>query len=307
MADPGRPFTIDAAVQILDDSTGKGLAIAHHALNFLLILSPIALGPAAIPLLGLLPVTDELATIGGKLLAGLRRKKDADYVANLQRLRAAHAVLVVVAASKSLSATHRDVCRRLGLEDGRGCSLEYVEGQLRLAAEQTMPSPLRDLDLDVPGALGEPDEVDSGVERAFLAVRDAYSDVIQRSDDYLGSDDTTRASALEPIDGLETRAREEYVAGYVKLAGRFPEFYIWRQYVATTQMAAAVAQTRSFLDQYEQELRRSAERADQGFGGLEKILVDLPARGRAAQADEVLELLERNARADLERPIIDIA
>jgi hypothetical protein len=79
-------LSFKSVCELIKEEDSQLIEAADKLLGAVLVLSPIALGPAALPALGLLGVKDQLVKIAKSVYSNITKKADGDLVTRQQRM-----------------------------------------------------------------------------------------------------------------------------------------------------------------------------------------------------------------------------
>ncbi len=288
----------------------KGIIGAVDKLTGLvLVLSPIALGPQALPALTLLGTKNELfKTLQAVMKKLLARKNDP--AVREQRLAAAFCITCYAAFFEELDETMELIRNLLGAPEDRALQLnEAGLHRLKQAAKGTEEDEAAGSLDATPLALPHPAQPFSDhltqLETLYTALSTGLMRVIVEAESWSSASEDARAKAQVLIEGLSSKAQKRFQSLYLQLATTYEEFFIWsnlQEHAATRKRSIELTQT---LQAHLELTKQSKRNLDIGLAKLGKAVDLLPARLAETEANEVLTALGKAYTARNNQPIIE--
>ena len=297
----------DVRKLIEDKNIGESVFDAvDKLLGLLLVFSPIALGPAALPLLGLIEPKNELVATFKNAARKISKSDPEDYLDQASRMAAANTMLTYTAFFEAF----RHVWPRFVAEfkltdaDGEAFLSQFLQGNSPSLASLEVPLP-------------HPADLEGfGIQTR----RDAYSDMAaqlaRHADGFplmRGREDQV-SDVLAQIPPLAERL---YQAEYLGLAAEYHQFFTWtvlRDQAARDESLRQVAGSIQVLAEDQQTwfelIARAMHDQDLGFQELAKAIAQLPqlavGPGNTNSGVQVVaEELHRTYAASLCKEVID--
>lgn len=296
------------------DGDSKLIEAVDTLLGLTIICAPVALGAASVGLLSLLRVKDELTKIGQRVFRAATKKQTDDYLARLGRMRTAHGLLVYTAFFEALDkAIPKDILKRVDLqaEERRAfAERESEPGACRPKSESRTPAiaqsnPLAEVPIGFPHPTQSLQQQVESHQDLWRQLSDGFGRFIQMLAFWDDMKEKQKKDLRKTIEGIPAAAAQIFVAQYLELSRRFPDFAIWanlHQHEATSTKLSTLA---SCVREYAALWGHSRNAVDLGLEMLHQAINDLPDQASKADATGILEGLARHYAARLNDPIIE--
>ncbi len=285
------------------------IATLDHTLGALIVLSPLVLGPAFLPLLAVLGPKRQLMDILQDAVGRIRGRKTDKGWERFDHLATAHALLVHLAVAEALTeavaelapvvhgpgATALDLTY-LRLEGDTGAPPAPAGGERSRAAPSVGDELIA---LPHPTAVYERGGQAKTVARVFDLCSDAFAVQVRASDQH--AEAALQPGMDEVLAAVPERLRKSYTGLYLAKAADFPELRIWRDLA----IAEEAAEDMEAVDRRFTEVLDAVDGIDTGFARLEELVRTAPWMQGGAEAAGVVEDLRDAARADVDKPIVD--
>jgi hypothetical protein len=263
----------DVRKLIEDKSVGESVLDAvDKLLGLALVFSPLALGPAALPLLGLIEPKNELIGTFKDAARRISRSDAEDYLDQASRMAAANTMLTYTAFFEAFRQVWPRFVAELKLTDADG---EAFLSQVLLGGSPSLAS------LEVP----LPHPADLG-GLGIQVRRDAYSDMVGQLARHADRFPLTRGredQVSHVLAEIPSLAERLYRAEYLGLAAEYHQFFTWtvlRDQAAKDDSLRQVAGSIQALagDQrtWFELIARAMHARDLGFQELAKAIAQLP-------------------------------
>ena len=297
----------DVRKLIEDKSIGESVFDAvDKLLGLILVFSPIALGPAALPLLGLIEPKNELVATFKDAARKISKSDPEDYLDQASRMAAANTMLTYTAFFEAFRHVWPRFVAEFKLTDADG------EAFLSQVLQGNSPS-LASLEVPLP----HPADLEGfGIQTRHDAYSDMAAQLARHADGFplmRGREDQV-SNVLAQIPPLAERL---YQAEYLGLAAEYHQFFTWtvlRDQAAKDESLRQVAGSIQVLAEDQQTwfelIARAMHDQDLGFQELAKAVAQLPhlAVGPGnvnSGVQAVAEELHRTYAASLCNEVID--
>jgi hypothetical protein len=278
----------------------------------LIAVSPVVFGPAALPLLALIDVKNELMKLGKVVVRKLVASED-DYLGRYERMAAANCLITYTSFFEALSRTLPELTEDVELTTSEKWTLA-LQATRRLAAQA---------EGEVRQEKGGPDFTDRAVALPHPAVppdeefrqREAfYTELAKGFQAFIGGLQVWESAGSEYRSGV-TSAMEElpavavgiYQDQYLALAVEYPGFFVWAdlfEHAKTRQLSLALSE----------ELKRQLDMVAAATGSIDQGLARLSAAIKAAadmasdtgtDYDQVVRELNQVYLSNVDQPVIE--
>lgn len=227
--------------KLLDDKSPgeKALGALDTALSVIIALSPIGLGPAAMPLWTLLEPKNELVKGLREITRQFTKSRPRDYLDQARNMAAANCLLTYTAYFDALGERLPGLVRRLKLS-AEDKNLVAAGAMSKMGVEDLSSAPIA-----VPHAADRSWPSEEWRLRVGLYVKmSAALEVrLSRLDAWNALTDDQRAAAAELLtSAIPSLANEMYEAEYIGLAADFPRFFVWNVLTGQERTDALIAE-----------------------------------------------------------------
>jgi hypothetical protein len=284
---------------------------ADRLLGLTLVCSPLVLGPIAAPLLGLVAVKNELTKAGVALFNAVARKKDSDFLAHQERLKAAYTLICYTAYFEAVDRQLPSGFRsRLSLaaEDRAAIAKSYdkstqsaVSGGHASKTSSAKHGPL----VSFPHPIQSLEDQKTELKSLYAHLSQGLIDFLEKLAIWEQCPASERDEVLKSLNAVPEIALAVYEAQYSELATQFEDFGVW----ANLHEHAATREIVQRLSTYVKERAVMAAEAnnsiDIGFQKLQATVEQIPCLYDSARANDIVDALKRHYEARVNEPIIE--
>lgn len=287
-------------------------------LGLTIVCAPIALGPAALALLPILSVKNELTKIGRRVFGAATKNQGDDYLARLERMRNAYGLLVYTAFFEALDkAIPRELRKRLDLPTEEHRMLAELDSQPESASDArdalsesnatsvAHANALAEVPIGFPHPTQSLEEQTEAHQELWKQLSDGFGRFVQKLAVLNEMEEEDKQELRKTIDGLPERAAHTFVAQYVELSRKFPDFAIWANLHQHATTQAKVSKLASHVTNYIALSRHSLKTVDLGLAKLHEAITELRNQLEKGDAADILDGLARHYAARLDDPIIE--
>jgi hypothetical protein len=289
----------------------KELLPAVDKLMGLAIISlPIALGPAALPALGLLQAKDELVKLGSSLLDSITKKKDTDFIRHQERMETAYALICYTAFFDALDHDLPDDIR-----EGIALQSSEKEAFARHAAEDTCDSVDRVSKVDpdaeaeaplpkipYPHPAESPKAQEERLSALYSGMAHGFLDFVKSLSYWEELKEADKKRVATALAKVEKDAIRFYRLQYGDLCRQSTSFSIWanlNEHQLTKKQVAQLSDTVKNL------YAMSQKSIDIGFGQLQEVVRSIPKTLEVHQATQIAEALGKHYQARIDELIVE--
>lgn len=275
--------------------------------GLVLVLSPIALGPSALPALGLLGAKNELTTLGKEGLKRLQKESNAAKLSRYELLSSAYVLICYTAffeaVDEVLPQIHRDF-KLTGNERLIVTEAALLKLQTQVAEATQAGTDAAAYPIDLPHPTSTIEEDAANLSRLYNLMSHGFRRFVEglRGWDEAEEHERDKISAL--ISGLPDRARVLYRGQYLALCADYNEFCVWSNLheheLTRAKLDSLSAEVKAVL-----RMRAQAETSiDLGLTQVENSLRELRAAVPRPAGSLILTDLAKTYSAAVEAPII---
>lgn len=291
---------------------GKLLEAADKLMSAAMLLSPLAIGPAALPVLGLLKAKEEVVRLGHSLLKAITSRKTSDYLSRSANLQAAYGLICVTAFFEAFD--------RLAPSDLRDGIELLPQEKARLAGAHKARQPGREKDhsageakgrgvLDTPLPFPHPvltfAEQMAHLEPIYKSMTNGLGELLKSLAVWEDADERGKASIRTMLEELPKLSLDCFEAQYFELARVFPDFFIWSRLHEQKGLGAKLKGISKHVRQHALLLAEGEKRIDVGFSRLHKLVLGIPDHFQKVEAENIVEGLRRHYERMVQAPIIE--
>lgn len=289
----------------------KLLKAVDNLLGFALICSPAVLGPAAVALLPMLAVKDELTKIGQSVFEKLTKKKDEDYLLRYETMRAAYGLLVFTSFFDALDARIPDTLRQeiKLLDSGKvflvkdGVKSSSVDKQ-REACEIHDAS-VSTVTLVFPHPTETFTEQCQRQAKLWKQMSQGFLEFVQKLAFWEQANKKEQAILLAGLDKIEEEAAKRFEAQYFELARKFEDFAVWANLQSHKRAKALIGELSDYVKKHADLSAATEKHIDVGFTKLRQAVLSIPEVLRVEQAAEISDSFNKYYQARINEPIIE--
>ncbi len=287
--------------------------LVDKILGLAIICAPLALGPDAFPLLGLLAAKNELTKIGTSVFKKFVGKKDTDFLSHQQRMATAYGLICFTSFFEALDREIPSALRnglQLLPEEKRRISEKAIR---ELEAKKPQPR-IRGGGRSAPShpvSISLPHPVETFADQKYR-LNDLYNHMTERLLEFFEAlavwddlKDPEKSTALEALKKLPGVALKCFEAQYFELAAKYPDFGIWANFQKHAETTEFIKTLSNSVQDVIAQRQKAAAVIDVGFANLHEAVLAIPKSIAAARATEVVEGLRRYYQARIDDPIID--
>lgn len=265
-----------------------------------IICSPLVLGPAALPLFGLLGVKNQMVTLGKKLFQKLTSKHGKDYLARMERMERAYGLICYTAFFDTLDKLLPDDLRnRINLqsqEEGRKLENNEIDELLT-----TLQGPLNE-PLSFPHPTSSLEDLESQLTKLYQHMAKNFGEYVNKMSLFEELEEKESDNFVKLIKKLPKDAIKRFEGQYYELARKYEDFRIWIE----IKEKRADQKTRSnHMKEYMSLARHSDEKMDIGFSKLQQTVLAMPDIFQEVKAKHVVEALRNRYEHIIEQPLIE--
>lgn len=281
-----------------------------------IVCAPIALGPAGVGLLSILAAKNELTKIGRLVFRAATKKQGDDYFARLERMRTAHGLLVYTAFFESLDKSIPDKLRkRVDLKAEERRALAGQDSRPELDPRDAIPacnataiaqsSPLAEFSIGFPHPTQSLQEQIEAHQELWKQLSDGFWRFLQMLAVWDEMKEDERKRLRKTIDELPDIAARTFVAQYLELSRKFPDFAIWANLHQHATTQRKVSKLATHVSDYIALSRHSQKAVDLGLARLCEAITELRDQVQMGDASNILDGLARYYAARLDDLIIE--
>ncbi len=283
-----------------------------------IVCAPAILGPAGLAVLPLLAAKNELTKLGQRLFRAVTKNNDRNYLARLRRMQAAHGLLVYTAFFEALDETiPEDLRKGIDLEAETRRLLAGRSFPTRSAADRsdalppsdlrapTPSSPLTERPISFPQPNQSLEEQTHEYQDLWKQLAASFWRFVQMLAAWEDLKQEHKSGFRLAVDQLPARAAQHFVAQYVELSRKFPDFAIWANLHQHGIAQAKLTDLARHVTDYFQIASDSQKGLDLGLAKLHGAIAELQERVGVGGASDILEGLAHHYAARLDDPIIE--
>jgi len=265
-----------------------------------LIFTPVALGPAFLPLLSMLTVKDRIFNLGRAIVKFVTKQSEPSYVDRAEQIKIAYGLICFTAYFEALSERlPHEIVKEL-----HDALTEIKKNQSEALTEED-PSLSSGFDRELPFA----DENLSHIElkkmlnKFYQNTSNQFLKNIQESN-YLKKNGKKRETKINKVksafESIPKRALEIYEAQYIDLGCTFSDYGFFMQIREFDALQIKSLKNETYIKQILQRIGTF----DVGMNKLATLLHNLPSTLRAMESNEIVEQMRVKYRAEIEKPLI---
>ncbi len=285
-------------------------------LGLTLVCAPIALGPAGVGLLSLISAKNELTKIGRQLFSAATKKQQDDYFARFERMRTAHGLLVFTAFFEALDKAISDKLRKridlraeerlIVVRQGAQSEADSRDAILPSSAVAVAQSnPLAEIAIGFPHPTQSLQDQTEAHQELWKQLSEGFWRFVQMLAVWDEMPEKERHALRKAINGLPEKAAHTFVAQYLELSRKFPDFAIWANLHQHVTTQSKVSELAIQVTDYIAVSRYSLKAVDLGLAKLYQAIVELCDQSAKGEAADILAALARHYAARLDDPIIE--
>jgi energy-coupling factor transporter ATP-binding protein EcfA2 len=304
-----KDLTFKEVCKFLKEEDGSLIDAVDKLLGAAIVLSPVILGPAALPILGLLGAKGELTKLGKSLFEKVIAKKEADYLSRMERMRMAYGLICFTAFFEALDRLLPDNLRKkISLQPAE--KNRIVEHATRCAEEEqtTLEIPKEgflDVPLPFPHPVASYEEQMEPLGQLYNHMAKGFQNFVDKQAVMEEVDEETTVQIRKTINELPETALKYFEAQYLELARIYPDFCIWSRLHEHKTIQGKLKIVTDYQKYHASLLAESEKKIDVGFDRLHETVSAIPNQYKAVEAANVVEGLRRHYEARINDPIIE--
>lgn len=285
-------------------------------LGLTILCAPVALGPAGLGLISILSAKNELTKVGRRILDTATKKQGDDYFARLERMRTAHGLLVYTAFFDALDGALPDDLRKkidLCAEEKRVLAAKGSAAETP-AVGSTLPTtlpatsysnPLAEVSVAFPHPTQSIQEQTEAHQELWRQLSEGFWRFLPMLAVWDELKDGQRNKLREILDGIPQKTARIFVAQYLELSRKFPDFAIWANLHQHATTQTKLSKLASHVTHYIDASKHSLQSVDLGLAKLHETIAELRREVGSGEATSILDGLGRHYAARLDDLVIE--
>ncbi|HJQ23275.1 MAG TPA: ATP-binding protein [Blastocatellia bacterium] len=308
-------LTFKQACDLIKTDEPKLITAVDNLLGLTLICSPIILGPAALPLLSLLSVKNELTRLGKGIFETFTKKRDDDFVERQAHMQAAYALICYTAFFEALDRSLPEEFRkRINLlTEEKGLIVKDAHAKIKEIHPEPADKCLEIADVDrfsivaitFPHPTESWDQQQARVGELYKQMAAGFKEFTHKLALWKDTDEKERDLVLKTIEQLPQLAIECFEAQYFELSRRYEDFAVWANLHEHKKTKELIGSLSRYVQQYAALAKADKVALDIGFAKLHQAALSIPQTLKVAQATEIVEGLGLHYNARINEAIIE--